>query len=132
MKNSDNTLPVTVYDESNGLTYDLVGDYYYPRLAVPEEPEGDIGRFGRMRKRFLKEHRKGAFAELLMNGALKQHLMDIDREAKEQIELITAQLARAEGVTEDLKARDQLGWIRAMNSCRARAEEQVLREIVLA
>lgn len=130
--NTNTELPATVYDEANGLTYDLVGDYYFPRLIVPEEPEGDIGRYGRMRKRFLKEHRKGDFAEFLMNGNLKQHLMDIDREAKEQIELITAQLARAEGVTEELKARDQLGWIRAMNSCRARAEEQVMREIVLA
>ena len=130
--NTNTELPATVYDEANGLTYDLVGDYYFPRLIAPEEPEGDIGRYGRMRKRFLKEHRKGDFAEFLMNGNLKQHLMDLDREAKEQIELITAQLARAEGVTEDLKARDQLGWIRAMNSCRARAEEQVLREIVLA
>ncbi len=130
--NTSTELPATVYDEANGLTYDLVGDYYFPRLIVPEEPECDIGRYGRMRKRFLKEHRKGDFAEFLMNGNLKQHLMDIDREAKEQIELITLQLARAEGVTEELKARDQLGWIRAMNSCRARAEEQVLREIVLA
>ncbi len=129
MKNSDNTLPATVYDETNGLTYDLVGDYYYPRLAVPE---GDIGRFGRMRKRFLREHRKGVFAELLMKGALKEHLLTVDREAKEQIELITAQLARTEGVTEELKARDQLEWIRRMNSCLARAEEQVMREIVLA
>ncbi len=132
MKNSDNTLPATVYDESNGLTYDLVGDYYYPRLAVPEEPEGDIGRYGRMRKRFLKEHQPDTFALMLMESTLTQHLMDIDREAKEQIELISAQLARSEGVTEALKARDQLGWIRAMNSCSARAEEQVLREIVLA
>lgn len=130
--NTNTELPATVYDETNGLIYDLVGDYYFPRLIVPEEPEGDIGRYGRMRKRFLKEHRKGDFAEFLMNGNLKQHLMDIDREAKEQIELITAQLARAEGVTEELKARDQLGWTRAMNSCRARAEEQVVREIVLA
>ncbi|MBR4628693.1 MAG: TnpV protein [Ruminococcus sp.] len=129
--NTNTELPATVYDETNGLTYDLVGDYFFPRLIVPEEPEGDIGRYGRMRKRFLKEHRKGDFAEFLMNGNLKQHLMDIDREAKEQIELITAQLARAEGVTEALKARDQLGWIRAMNSCRARAEEQVVRDYVL-
>ena len=132
MKNSDNTLPATVYDETNGLTYDLVGDYYYPRLAVPEEPEGDIGRFGRMRKRFLKEHQPDTFALMLMENTLTQHLMDIDREAKEQIELITAQLARAEGVTEDLKVRDQLGWIRAMNSCRARAEEQVVREVIFS
>ena len=130
--NTNTELPTTVHDETNGLTYDLVGDYYYPRLTVPEEPEGDIGRFGRMRKRFLKEHRKGAFAELLINGTLKEHLLNIDREANEQIELITSQLAKSEGVTEDLKARDQLEWIRAMSSCRARAEEQVIREIVLA
>ena len=130
MKNSDNTLPATVYDESNGLTYDLVGDDYYPRLAVPEESEGDIGRFGRMRKRFLKGHRKGAFAELLMNGALKQHLMDIDREAKEQIELITAQLAKTEGVTEDLKARDQMLWVQRMNNIRDRAMEIVKNELI--
>ncbi len=132
MKNSDNTLPATVYDETNGLTYDLVGDYYYPRLAVPGEPEGDIGRFGRMRKRFLKEHQPDTFALMLMESTLTQHLMDIDREAIEQIELITSQLAHAEGVTEDMKARDQLEWIRAMNSCQTRAEEQVVREIVLA
>ena len=128
--NTNTELPATVYDETNGLTYDLVGDYYFPRLIAPEEPEGDIGCYGRMCKRFLEEHRKGDFAEFLMNGNLKQHLMDIDREAKEQIELITTQLARAEGVTEALKARDQLGWIRAMNSCRARAEEQVVRDYV--
>ena len=130
MKNSDNTLPATVYDESNGLTYDLVGDYYYPRLAVPEEPEGDIGRFGRMRKRFLKEHRKGVFAELLLTGTLHYYLVEVNNDALTMIERITEQLARAEGVTEDLKARDQLEWIRAMNSCRARAEEQVIHEII--
>lgn len=130
--NTNTELPATVYDETNGLTYDLVGDYYFPRLIVPEEPEGDIGRYGRMRKRFLKEHQLDTFALMLMESTLTQHLMDIDRKAKEQIELITAQLAHAEGVTEDLKARDQLGWIRAMNSCRARAEEQVLREIIFS
>ena len=130
--NTNTELPATVYDEANGLTYDLVGDYYFPRLSVPEEPEGDIGRFGRMRKKFLKEHQPDTFALMLMENTLTQHLIDIDRQATEQIELITFQLARAEGVTEELKASDQLGWIRAMNSCRARAEEQVLREIVLA
>ena len=132
MKNSDNTLPATVYDETNGLTYDLVGDYYFPRLAVPEEPEGDIGRFGRMRKRFLKEHRKGVFAELLLTNTLHYYLVEVNNDALTMIKRVTDQLAKAEGVTEDLKARDQLEWIRAMNSCRARAEEQVVREIVLA
>ena len=132
MKNSDNTLPATVYDESNGLTYDLVGDYYYPRLAVPEEPEGDIGRFGRMRKRFLKEHRKGVFAELLLTGTLHYYLVEVNNDALTMIERITDQLAKAEGVTEELKARDQLEWIRAMNSCRARAEEIAVRELILS
>lgn len=132
MKNSENTLPATVYDESNGLTYDLVGDYYYPRLAVPEEPEGDIGRFGRMRKRFLKEHRKGVFAELLLTNTLHYYLVEVNNDALNMIERITDQLAKAEGVTEDLKARDQLEWIRAMNSCRARAEEIAVRELILS
>ena len=132
MKNSDNTLPATVYDESNGLTYDLVGDYYFPRLSVPEEPEGDIGRFGRMRKRFLKEHRKGVFAELLLTGTLHYYLVEVNNDALTMIERITDQLARAEGVTEDMKARDQLEWIRAMNSCRARAEEIAVRELILS
>ena len=132
MKNSDNTLPATVYDETNGLTYDLVGDYYYPRLAVPEEPEADIGRFGRMRKRFLKEHRKGVFAELLLTGTLHYYLVEVNNDALTMIERITDQLAAAEGVTEDLKARDQLEWIRAMNSCRARAEEIAVRELILS
>ncbi len=113
------------------ITYTKHGDYYYPDLALPPQPTGDIGRFGRMRKKYLKEHQPETFALMLMENTLTQHLMDIDREAKEQIELITSQLAKAEGVTEDLKARDQLGWRQAMNSCRARAEEQVIREKVL-
>ena len=114
------------------ITYTKHGDYYYPDLALPLQPTGDIGRFGQMRKKFLKEHQPDTFALMLMENTLTQHLIDIDREAKEQIDLITFQLARAEGVTEDLKARDQLGWIQAVNSCRARAEEQVVSEIVLS
>ena len=114
------------------ITYTKHGDYYYPDLTLPPQPTGDIGRFGRMRKKYLKEHQPDTFALMLMENTLTQHLIDIDREANDQIEFITSQLARAEGVTEDLKARDQLGWIQAINSCRARAEEQVIREIVLA
>ena len=114
------------------ITYTKYGDYYYPDLALLPQPTGDIGSFGRMRKKYLKEHQPDTFALMLMENTLTQHLIDIDREANEQIELITAQLAQAEGVTEDLKARDQLEWIRAMNSCRARAAEQVIWEIVLA
>lgn len=114
------------------ITYTKYGDYYYPDLALPPQPTGNIGRFGRMRKRYLKEHQPDTFALMLMENTLTQHLIDIDRQANEQIDLITSQLAEVEGVTEELKARDQLEWIRAMNSCRARAEGMVIREIVLA
>lgn len=114
------------------ITYTKYGDYYYPDITLPPQTTGDIGRFGRMRKKFLKEHQPDTFALMLMENTLTQHLIELDRQANEQIDLITSQLARAEGVTEDLKARDQLEWIRAMNSCRARAEEQVIREIVLS
>ena len=114
------------------ITYTKHGDYYYPDLILPPQPTGDIGRFGRMRKRFLKEHQPDTFALMLMENSLMEHLIEIDRQANEQIDNITSQLARAEGVTEDLKARDQLGWIRAMNSCRARAEELTISSIVLS
>ena len=114
------------------LTYTKHGDYYYPDLTLPPQPTGDIGRYGRMRKKYLKEHQPDTFALMLMENTLMQHLIDIDREANEQIDLITSQLAQAEGVTEDLKASNQLGWIQAMNSCQARAEEQVIRELVLS
>ncbi len=114
------------------ITYTKHGDYYYPDLALPPQPTDDIGRFGRMRKRFIKKHQPDTFALMLMENTLTQHLIDIDRQAMEQIDLITSQLAKAEGVTEELKARDQLEWVQAMNSCRARAEEQVIKEIVLS
>ena len=114
------------------ITYTIHGDYYYPDLTLPPQPTEDIGRYGRMRKKFLKEHQPDTFALMLMENTLTQHLIDVDRQANEQIDLITSRLAQAEGVTEDLKARDQLGWIQAMNSCRARAEEQVIREIVIS
>ena len=113
------------------ITYTKRGDYYYPDLTLPPQPTDDVGRFGRMRKKFLKEHQPDTFALMLMENTLTQHLIDINRQAVEQIDLITSQLAQAEGVTEKLKARDQIGWIQAMNSYRARAEEQVMREIVL-
>lgn len=113
------------------ITYTKHGDYYYPDLSLLPQPTGDIGRFGRMRKKYLKEHQPDTFALMLMENTLTQHLIDIDRQANEQIDLIASQLAKAEGVFEDLKAHDQLEWIRAINSCRARAEELAIREIVL-
>lgn len=114
------------------ITYTKHGDYYYPDLTLPTQPTGDIGCFGRMRKKYLKEYQPDTFALMLMENTLTEHLIDIYRQANEQIDIITSQFSQAEGVTEDLKARDQLEWIRQMNSCRAKAEELVIREIVLA
>ena len=114
------------------ITYTKHGDLYYPDLALPEQSSEDIGRFGRMRKRYLKEHRKAYYSILCMKLELNDHLREINRQAVEQIELITSQLAQAEGVNEQLKSRDQLGWVQAMNSCMARAEKIIIREIVLA
>lgn len=131
MKSNTNTIPETVFDETNCLTYDLVGDVYLPRLSLSEKQE-DIGRFWRQRKRFLKEHKPRLYMELALNDSLNEHLVGINKEAKEQIEFVTEQLAKAEGVTEELKENDQLEWVRRMNSCRARAEESVIRKIVMA
>lgn len=113
------------------ITYTKHGDYYYPDLALPPQPTGDIGRFGRMRKKYLKEHQPDTFALMLMENTLTEYLIEIDRQTNEQIELITSQLAQAEGVTEELKACNQFAWIQAMNSCRIRAEEQVVLELIL-
>ncbi|MBR5948272.1 MAG: TnpV protein [Clostridia bacterium] len=129
MNNNTNTLPETVFDETNGLTYDLVGDVYLPRLSLSEKQE-DIGRFGRQRKRFLKEHKPELYMELALNGSLHAHLAEINKEAIEQIELLTEQLAKSAGVTEALKTSNQLEWIRVMNSCRARATMQIICKIV--
>lgn len=113
------------------ITYTKHGAYYYPDLTLPPQPTSDISRFGRMRKKYLKEHQPDTFALMLMENTLTQHLIDVDHQANEQIDLITVQLAQAEGVTEDLKARNQLAWIQAMNSCRVRAEELIIREVVM-
>lgn len=129
MNNNTNTLPETVFDETNGLTYDLVGDVYLPRLSLREKQE-DIGRFGRQRKRFLKEYKPDVYMELALNGTLNEHLVGINQEAKEQIEFVTEQLAKAEGVTEALKAQDQMLWVQRMNNIRERATEIMSQNII--
>ena len=129
MKSNTNTLPETVFDETNGLTYDLVGDVYLPRLSLREKQE-DIGRFGRQRKRFLKEHKPDVYMDLALNGTLSEHLVAINKEAIEQIELVTEQLSKAEGVTEALKAQDQMLWVQRMNNIRERATEIISQNLI--
>ena len=118
--------------ESFTITYTEKDGLLYPDLELQEQLSEDIGRFGRMRLRYLKEYRKAYYSLLYMKLELNDHLREINSQALEQIELITLQLAQAEGVSEQCKARDQLGWVQALNSCRARAEEIVIKEIVLS
>lgn len=110
------------------LSYRQDGDYYLPNLTTLQAPI--IGRFGRMRFQYLRDHRECLFNVMLLNGALIAHMDEIDRQAQERLDLLTIQLTVREGVTEQLKAADQMEWVRRMNSIRARAEEVVLNELI--
>lgn len=116
--------------EQNSGTYTQVGDVLLPDLSIGEVEQRPIGKYGRMRKRYLKEHRPVLYSNLLLSGKLFQHLAEIDEACEKQMELLTRQMAKREGVTEALKAADQMEWVRRMNSIRSRAEESVLNELV--
>ena len=118
-----------IYDEKNGLSYTLHGDYYLPDLVLNEE-EPTYGKYGMLRKQFLKEYRSARYQYLLLIGKLTEHLNQIDQEARKQVEMLTEQMVKKQGVTEKLKAQDQMEWVRLMNNMKASAEEMVLREIL--
>ncbi len=112
------------------ITYSQCGDYLIPNLVLPEEKQQPIGKYGRMRKRYLKDHRPVLYSNLLLSGELYQHLYEIDQACTDRIELIVQQMKVQEGVTEALKAVDRMEWVRRMNSIQSRAEEIVLHELV--
>ena len=116
------------YIEQNGITYELRGEQYYPLLELPEQKE--IGKYGRLHLKYLKEHRKGRYTNLLLEGALNQQLYEIDVEAKTLVENIITRLAAEKGIDENLKACDMLRWVAEMNNIKASVEEIVLREVV--
>lgn len=116
--------------ETLGGSYTTVGDTRLPDLIVGESGPVAIGKYGRMRRRHLKEHRPVLYTNLLTTGKLDRHLAEIDKACEEQMELLIKQMAQREGITEELKASDQLEWVRRMNSIRDRAEEIVLRELI--
>ena len=125
------TLKNTLHDSNNGLDYTLVNDHYLPNLTAAAPAEQDpTGRWGRLHKRYLKEHHPIRYNQLLLSGELGSYRATLDEQADEQLALIIRQIQEAEGVTEALKAGDQLEWVRRMNSIRNRAEEIILREIV--
>ena len=117
--------------EEMGGTYTLGADgLYYPNLELPEEEMPQYGKYSRMRHTYLREHKKAFYTTLLFGGKLVVHLNEIDDAANAQIELITQQMAKSQGVTEILKAQDQLAWVGAMNNIRSAAEEIVLSEFI--
>ena len=117
------------YDEKNGMSYTLHGDYYLPDLVLREE-EPTYGKYGMLRKQFLKEHRSARYQYLLLIGKLNEHLNQTDQEAREQVETLMEQMIEKQGVTEELKVQNQTKWVRLMNNIKASAEEMVLREII--
>ena len=119
-----------IYDENNGLWYELIGDYYIPVLTLSSEEQRPIGKWGRMHRDYLKEHRPILFNDLILSGRLWTYLADLNEQAKERLSLIIEQMKASEGVTEELKATDQMAWVGAMNSIRNRAEEIILRELI--
>ena len=112
------------------VTYTTVGSIQIPNLVMDAQPEGNISKYGRMRQRYLEEKHDGTFTALVLSGKLTEHLLDVNRTAREQLEATVSKMAAAEGVTERLKAADQMEWHRRMSSIRARAEEIVIREVV--
>lgn len=116
--------------EQMGGTYRKVGDYYIPDLVLSDETEYQIGKYGRMRRSYLKEHHPILYSNLLVQGILCRHLAEIDESCNQRMELICKQMAQQEGVTEKLKASDQMEWVRRMNNIRNRAEEIVLTELI--
>lgn len=118
-----------IYDEKNGMSYALHGDYYLPDLVLREE-EPIYGKYGMLRKQFLKEHRSAGYQYLLLTGKLNEHLNQTDQEAREQVETLMEQMTEKQGVTEELKAQDQMEWVRLMNNIKASAEEIVLKNMI--
>lgn len=121
-----------IYDNSNGLWYELHGDYYIPCLVLPNAEERPISIWGRRHLDYIKEHRPVLYTDLVLSCKLHSYLADINAQAQAKLELLIKLMAEKEGVTEQLKAQDQMAWVRAMNNIRNRAEEIINAEIIFA
>lgn len=112
------------------LTYTKVGDYYIPDLAMDDQPDKEIGIYGRMRERYLKEHHPGRYSYMLLYGTLYPHLLEIDKAAQRYLDTMIPRMAAAAGVTEELKSRDQMTWVGKMNAIRAQVEEIIRVDLI--
>ena len=116
----------------NELTYTRCGNYYIPDLELSEQPEAPIGKYGRMRQRYLKEHRPVLYSSLILSEKLYPHLLEIDRAAHERMDAILPRMMEAAGVIEEVKARDPMRWVGLMNTLKAQAEEVIFQELIYA
>ena len=121
-----------IYNNSNGLWYELHGDYYMPCLVIPEEEVHTIGIWGRKHQQYLREHRPIIYSNLILSGKLYSYLADIDTQARNKLDLLVIQMAEKEGINDQLKEQNQLAWVRAMNNSHNRAEEIILKELIFA
>ena len=119
-----------IYDEKNGLWYELQGDYYLPCLKLPKEESRHIGVWGQRHLRYLKQHRKVLYSELLISGKLNDYLADLNEQAEEMFSRLVKQLAEKEGLTEAIKAENQMLWVQRMNNIRSAAMEVVSNELI--
>jgi len=119
----------SIFEEMGG-TYRREGDYLIPNLTLPDTGDHTIGKYGRMRRTYLKDHHPAFYSTLILDGTLFKHLAEIEQACNERMEVITTAMVKQEGVTEALKAADQMEWVRRMNNIRNRAEEVVLQELV--
>ena len=117
-----------IFDKTNGLWYELHGDYYLPCVTAPERKP--VGIFGNRYRNYLKEHKNPVYTAMLLAGTLEDHVSELDREAEEMLDQLITQMAQREGVTEQLKARDPMDWTRQMNSIRHRAAEIVNTDLI--
>lgn len=118
--------------EQNGVTYTQYGDYLLPDMGLTELEKKPLGKYGMMRRKYLEESRQGLYTRLLLSGKLMEHLQEIDATCSRRMEQMIREMAVAEGVTEELKAKEQMAWVRKMNSLHAAAEEILLKELVFA
>ena len=121
-----------IFDRNNGLWYELQGDYYIPCLALDEAGVQPIGIWGRKHLRYIKEHRPALYTDLQTSGKLSSYLAEVDNQAKEMFDLLVKQMAEKQGITEQLKAQDQMLWVRRLNNIRNAAEEVVNAEVIFA
>ena len=121
-----------IYNDKNGLWYELQGDYYIPCLILPAEKEQPIGLWGQRHLRYLKEYHRNTYTTLLTSGRLNTYLADIDKHAQERMERLTEQMKQAQGITEQLKVENALEWTQRMNNIRVCAKEIVEKEIIFA